>query len=87
MFAFNKSSKPNSSELESNTIRFEKSPYDLLFTHMEINGEKVKDLKLLEELLKQNKLIGVYLFHQIQSAHRYADTGRKRGTVVLKVNV
>lgn len=56
------------------------------------NKEKrMKDLKLVQELLKQNKLIPVldrvYLFHQIQSAHRYVDTGRKRGNVVLKVNI
>lgn len=88
---YNESSKPNPSELESNTIHFEKSPYGLLFTDVEINGQKVKGLKLVQELLSQNKLIPVldrvYLFHPIQSAHRYVDTGRKRGNVVLKVNI
>ncbi len=51
--------------------------------------ERVKDLKLLKELMEASTIIPVidrcYPLEQIAEAHRYVDTGRKRGNVVIRV--
>ena len=51
---------------------------------------QMRDLKKVKEMLSENKLRPVidkiYSFNQIQEAHRYVDTGRKRGNVVIRMN-
>ena len=53
-------------------------------------SERVKDLVLLKELMEAEKIKPVidrtYSFDQIVEAHRYVDTGRKRGNVVITVS-
>ncbi|MDR1222802.1 MAG: zinc-binding dehydrogenase, partial [Tannerella sp.] len=48
-----------------------------------------KDILLLKELIESNKLKPVidrtYSINTIVEAHRYVDTGRKRGNVVVKI--
>jgi NADPH:quinone reductase-like Zn-dependent oxidoreductase len=48
-----------------------------------------KDILLLKELIENNKLKPVidriYSIDAIVEAHRYVDTGRKRGNVVVKI--
>jgi NADPH:quinone reductase-like Zn-dependent oxidoreductase len=50
-------------------------------------SEDVDDLRLLAELTSADKFKPVidrrYPFDQIVEAHRYVDTGRKRGSVVV----
>ena len=49
--------------------------------------ERMKDLELLKELLEKEVIQPVidrrYPFDEIAAAHRYVDTGRKKGNVVL----
>lgn len=51
--------------------------------------ERVKDLNLLKELLESGKIKPVidktYSLDQIVDAHKYVDTGRKKGNVAIKV--
>lgn len=53
-------------------------------------SETIKQLQLLKELFEKGKLNAVIdkTFHmdEIIEAHRYVDTGRKKGNVVLKIN-
>ena len=53
--------------------------------------EKVKDLNLLKELIEAGTIIPVidrsYPLEDITEAHRYVDTGRKRGNVVINMGV
>jgi NADPH:quinone reductase-like Zn-dependent oxidoreductase len=49
--------------------------------------ERLKDLQLLKQLLEHRKIKPVidrkYPFEEIVEAHRYVDTGRKKGNVVI----
>lgn len=51
--------------------------------------ERVKDLNLLQKLMEDGTIIPVidrcYPLEQIAEAHRYVDTGRKKGNVVINV--
>jgi len=52
--------------------------------------EKVKDLKYVYDLIKSGKVRTVidktYTLEQIVEAHRYVDSGRKKGNLAIKVN-
>ena len=49
---------------------------------------RMKDLIQVKDLIKEEKISPVmdrvYPFEQIQEAHSYVDTGRKRGNVVVR---
>ena len=51
--------------------------------HRRIKRDLQKLVKLLEERQLHPVIDKVFPFHQIQKAHQYVDTGRKRGNVIL----
>lgn len=54
-----------------------------------IAKEQVEDIHLLRELMESGRLRPVidrrYSLEQIPEAHRYVETGRKRGNVIIMV--
>lgn len=57
---------------------------------LEVSKERSEDLDTLRELIESGKLKPVvdriYPLEEISSAHAYADTGRKKGNVVIRIN-
>ena len=53
-------------------------------------AKRTKDLDFIGELLEKGKIRPVidkkYSFDQIAEAHRYVDTGHKKGNVVITVS-
>jgi NADPH:quinone reductase-like Zn-dependent oxidoreductase len=62
---------------------------DILFTGLRPDAEKLADLQLLAELVAAGKLRAVidrtYPLAEMADAHRYVQTGRKVGSVVVEV--
>jgi NADPH:quinone reductase-like Zn-dependent oxidoreductase len=62
---------------------------DILFTGLRPDAEKLADLELMAELVAGGKLRAVidrtYPLAEMADAHRYVQTGRKVGSVVVEV--
>ena len=56
---------------------------------LEYASESQKQLELIRELYEKDKLKAIidktFLFDKVVEAHRYVDTGRKKGNVILKI--
>lgn len=72
------------------TSIFSSKKVQIAATGLRPPSERVKDLVLLKELMEAEKIKPVidrtYSFDQIVEAHRYVDTGRKRGNVAILTN-
>jgi len=70
---------------------FTKKKLKFSATGMRKEDKRMRDLIQIKDLLEGKKLIAiidrVYPFNQIQEAHSYVDSGRKRGNVILSMNV
>ena len=71
------------------TSRFGSQKAKIIFAGLRSNSEKSADLAYIFELSNAGVLIPVidrcYPLEQIADAHRYVDTGRKKGNVVMTV--
>jgi NADPH:quinone reductase-like Zn-dependent oxidoreductase len=69
---------------------FSKKKLKFAATGLRKLDRRLKDLKVIQELLATNKLKTVidkvYSLEQIQDAHTYVDSGRKRGNVIISMN-
>jgi len=67
---------------------FSKKKLKFCATGMRKQELRMKDLIQVKDLIKEEKISPVmdrvYPFEQIQEAHSYVDTGRKRGNVVVR---
>ena len=71
------------------TSRFGNKRARIVFAGIRSTSEKNQDIAFLLELVKAGKYISVidrcYPIKEIAEAHRYVDTGHKRGTVAIKI--
>jgi NADPH:quinone reductase-like Zn-dependent oxidoreductase len=71
------------------TSKFGSKKAKIVFAGLRSNAEKNEDMKLVLELIGSGALKSVidqtYPFDQIADAHRYVDTGHKKGNVVITV--
>ena len=69
---------------------FTKKKLKFAATGMRKTAQRMKDLIQVRDMLQSNKLKTiidrVYPMDQIQAAHTYVDSGRKRGNVILTIN-
>jgi NADPH:quinone reductase-like Zn-dependent oxidoreductase len=68
---------------------FSKKKLKFSATGMRKNDLKLRDLKIIQGMLANNTLKTVidkvYSLEEMQTAHEYVDSGRKRGNVIVKV--
>ncbi len=69
---------------------FGKKKLKFAATGLRKHDAQMRDLKKISELLSSNRLKTVidrvYSFDEIQEAHSYVDSGRKRGNVIVSMN-
>ncbi len=73
------------------TSKFGKKKLKIAATGLRPASERVKDLHLLRELVEAGTIRVVvdrrYRFDEMAEAHRYVDTGHKKGNVVIELDV
>ena len=61
----------------------------IAFTGLRKNKDKSKDLSFIKELLQKGQIKSVidktYTLDQIAEAHRYVDSGHKKGNVLITI--